>query len=309
MAAASDAEIPVSATTAPTTVADMPSYPTNTFIRYYPTEGKDEHYTALQLKTGEALQVKSPNKMERTPQKFANMQAWRDSLPGTPDITAFKVTMGAGGATFDLSKTSHLAPLPPMEDRDSDIYCWNRQIVKVLLEFAPDLLENPIFGENYNTIVETLKKYENKKLILAGSSSYVYNSTKLLSASKLTYAYDHQILFTCLPLRFVIYHRHHERLTAGLPSDEEIETVINVIGRALNACIDVIKPRLEPILKAKYKLASATINLSHYNRLSKNNKTKIERLVAHQLWLEKSVLGCESKAEEAKKALSDLMRK
>jgi hypothetical protein len=299
MAAASDAEIPVSATTVPT---DIPSYPANTFIRYYPTEGKGEHYTALQLKTGEVLQVKSTNKMVKPNLKFTNFQAWRDSLPGTPDITAFKVTIGAGGATLDISKASHLTPLPPMEDRYNDIYCWNRQILKVLLEFTPDLLENPTFVENYNTIVETLKKYEKKCLILAGRSIYTGGLARLLSNSKPTYG---QNWFNCLELRFDDYYRR----PANLPPKEEIETVKGVIGRALNECIDIIKPRLEPILKAKDTLALATMHMSSYCRSSKNNKAKIERLVAYQLSLEKGVLKYEGEVEEAKKVLSDLVGK
>jgi hypothetical protein len=299
MAAASDADIPsVSATT----TTEIPSYPANTLIRYYPTEGKDEHYTALQLKTGEVLQVKSANKMVRKSLKFTNFQAWRDSLPGTPDTAAFKVIMGTGGATLDLSKASHLAPLPPMEDRYNDIYCWNRQITKVLLEFAPDLLENPAFVENYNMIVETLNKYENKSLIVAGRSTYTGDLDRLLSKHVPTYG---QTWFDCLHIRFDDYYRR----PANLPPKEEIETVKGIIGNALPVCIDVIKPRLEPILKAKDKLASASLNLSSYHRVSKNNKTKIERLVVHQSWLEKTVLKYERETEEAKKALSDLIGK
>jgi hypothetical protein len=299
MATASDAEIPsVFATTA----ADIPSYPANTFIRYYPTEGKDEHYTILQLKTGEVLQVKSVNKMVRKPLKFTNFQAWYDTLPGAPDIAAFKVAMGAGGATLDLSKASHLTPLPPMEDRYNDIYCWNRQIVKVLLEFAPDLLENPTFVENYNTIVETLKKYEDKSLILTGGSVYSGGLSRLLSKSEPRHG---QIWFNCLQIRFDDYYRR----PANLPPKEEIEIVKGLIGDALHKCIDVSEPRLESILKAKDELASVSLSLSHYRRISKNNKTKIERLVAHQLSLEKGVLKYEGEVEEAKKALSDLVGK
>ncbi len=285
------------------TPTDLPVYPAGSMIRYYPTESKDEHYTVLQLKTDEVLQLKSPNPMVKKQLKFASLTAWYETLPGSPDPATFNVALGKESVCV-LSKISHLKPLPEPKPPISDIYAWNRNIVRVMSEFTPHLLHDPVFVENYNTLTRLLKKYAANLVICSSFINYIekYNPYDMLLLKPGGY----HGWFENLQLMWLDDYLGR-RVSPAPPvlSKVEKDTARSQITDALKACIGAVTKKLFPILLAKYKNSQAKSQLSVYTRSLKANDRALKKLGERRKWLEEYANQCTQRIRETEKVLED----
>lgn len=284
MAAATD--IPILST------PELPTYTVDSMIRYYPSETKDEHYTALQLKTGEVLQLKSPNSMARKQLKFASFAAWYETLPGSPDPATFKVQLGKG-SVFVSPNTAHLESLPDYDKSLSsgDIYKWNRIIVRLISELTPDLLQNPSFVDNYNTLTKLLKRYETN-LMMGYDYMDRYNPDYILKLIPAPNYGRSSYWFQHLPLTWCDEYRDgpawYKSLALREPSisKEEKAEVRRQITESLQGCIDAVKPTLYEPLAAVYRYSRAKYELSICKRRLKVNDRAMKKIEDRRKYLE-----------------------
>lgn len=268
-----DSEFPV--TLEPLTLEPvMPAYPAGSLIRYYLDTHSGLHYTVIILKTGEALQVKSADKTVKGQITFPSFKAWYDTLPGSPNIDTFDVTLGKG-APIRSTGIEHLTSLPKITNTHGDIFAWNRTIVKVLLELAPDLVHSRTFVENYNKMVSLLVKYMPNLM----TSPYTYikqYDPKLLSMKPSTLLYG---WMESLPVLW------YEDYTNGRIcrdmyslSAEERNTAKEQIVASCKMCIETIAPYLTSRLTAKREMCDALTRLRVSNKVLKHNSYKYANL-------------------------------
>lgn len=285
--AAAAADIPISST------IELPNYTIGSMIRYYPLETKDEHYTVLQLNTGEVLQLKSPNHLVRKQLKFASFAAWYETLPGSPDPKLFKVTPGKG-SPFRALNITHFESLPDSnkDSRLGDIYKWNRDIINIMSELRPDLLHNTAFVETYNVLTKLLKKYEANLMILYYCYDK-YNPEYLLkfapgpnNLGRYSYWFKDMSLTWFDNYDDDSYWYRSLRESIPVLSAAEKFTAKSQITAAFKACVDTIKSELYPILLTKYKNRQAKHYLGIYTRRLKANERAMEKLEAKHKKLE-----------------------
>lgn len=295
MAAATD--IPILST------PEMPTYTVGSMIRYYPSETKDEHYTALQLKTGEVLQLKSPNPMVRKQLKFASFAAWYETLPGSPDPATFKVLVGKG-SLVDSPSLSHLECFPEANKTIGDIYKWNRNIIPIMMELTPNLLHDPTFVKEYNAFTSLLTKYA-ANLMIIYTKIEKYNPSHLLQLIPEEYGVG---WFKNLSLAWI---DDYYGMSAGrrrvpaspVLSAAEKFTAKSQITASLKACIDAITPTLYDILCVKYKNRKHKLLFNMYMRRLKSNERAIKKLEDKRKWLEECANQCAQRIKENEKTL------
>jgi hypothetical protein len=285
-------------------VPELPTYSTGSLIRYYPVETNDEHYTVLQLKSGEVLQLKSTNPMVRKQLKFPTFASWYETLTGSPDPATFKVLVGKG-SPFDSPSLSHLESFPDADKTIGDIYLWNRNIIPIMMELTPHLLHNPTFVKKYNTFTSLLTKYA-ANLMLTYTKIEKYNPSHLL----LLIPGEYGGWFKNLALTWIddyLGMSAGRRLEPAPPilSTAEKFTAKSQIIASLKACIDVISPTLYNILYVKYKNIKAKSLLDVYIRRLKSNEHAIKKLENNRKWLEECTNQCARRIRETEKTLEE----
>jgi hypothetical protein len=274
------------------TSTDLPVYPTGSMIRYYPSETKDEHYTVLQLKTGEVLQLKSPNQMVRTQLKFASFAAWYETLSGSPDAAAFKVQLGKE-SVFVSPKTAHLESLPDYDKNlnSGDIYKWNRMIVRLISELTPELLQNPSFVDNYNTLTKLLKRYETNLMMVYDymdryNPDYILKLIPAPNYGRSSYWFQHLPLTWCDEYRDgPAWYKSSASREPSISNEEKAE-VRRQITESLQRCIDAVKPTLYEPLAAVYRYSRAKYELSICKRSLKVNDRAMKKIEDRRKYLE-----------------------
>jgi len=151
---------------------ELTMFTSGTTLRYYPSSEEDAlHYTAVVTKDNQIIQVKGGEK-----QMFDTIDAWLQSLPGSPPVTALVVQ--------DKEEVKKVA-LSKKESKPKKVK-WNKpsqkiksahlaiHIYKMINEADPTMLDREDIRDAYNHLVDRLVEYRDIIQTYSPSARYKY---------------------------------------------------------------------------------------------------------------------------------------
>jgi len=143
----------------------MTEYAPNTILRFYPTEGSQDHFSAVVKQNNSIFEVKSPNS-ERVKQVYESLTEWLASLPGSPSADKLSIDTNpkrrtkADGEKKKVKdkKAKPKKIIKPGKNMPRSTR-WLIQIYRLMKEANAELLTNQAVVEAFNALYDCLAKY------------------------------------------------------------------------------------------------------------------------------------------------------
>jgi hypothetical protein len=231
----------------------MTTYPPKTLLRFFPSLDSAAHYTAIVLADDRIYQIKSP---ANETVYFDTMEAWLESLPGSPSADALMVS------TKDEEKKQKESTKPKKKKfnvptKYETTYTplkWGRHVYYSMKELAPSLLQQEEVMDAYNAFIEVLS---------------VPHPTVYISVPQFNKKYLRGISmegFTVLPVQYS-FSAFHSGKMVNQADMEENKKLIDGYRAAYLPLYDRIKRDIIPVIDRLREERYSKRLVDHHNKL------------------------------------------